>query len=156
MHKLLLHPAVPGRLYQQNHVGVYRSDDYGDTWYAIHKGLPTDYGFGLALHSHDPESCFVVPLEPEQYAYRATPGALRVFRRNGNGRGWQALGRGLPSSDAYMSVLREGLASDPLDPCGVYLGTGGGQVFHSPDEGRTWKALALYLPPVMSVSAAVV
>ena len=156
MHKLLLHPAAPGRLYQQNHMGVYRSDDHGDSWYAIHAGLPTDYGFGLALDPHDADTCFVVPLIPKQYAFRATMGAFRVYRWKGGRRGWTALGKGLPSQGAYLSVLRQGMASDPLDPCGVYVGTGTGQLFHSADAGRTWKTIAQYLPPIFSVAAAVV
>lgn len=154
MHKLLLHPAAPGRLYQQNHDGVYRSDDHGDSWRAIHKGLPFEFGFGLALHPRDPESCYVVPLDPSEGTYRATPGRLRVFR--GGSRGWRALDRGLPAENAYLSVLREGLTSDALRPCGIYVGTGGGHLYRSVDEGLTWSAIALHLPPILSVSAAVV
>lgn len=156
VHKLLAHPAVPGRLYQQNHVGVYRSDDHGDTWYRIDGGLPYDFGFGLALDPHDAETCFVVPLEPEEYAFRATDGALRVYRLNRNGRSWKKLTRGLPSKNAYLSVLRQAMASDPLSPCGVYMGTGGGQIFASADRGDSWQAIAEYLPPVYSVHAAVI
>jgi hypothetical protein len=153
VHKLLAHPAVPGRLYQQNHVGVYRSDDSGDSWYRIDKGLPYDYGFGLALDPRDAERCFVVPLCPQEYAYRATDGALRVYGRRG--RSWKALGKGLPDKGAHVTVLREGLASDALEPFGLYLGTENGQLFTSADEGRTWSSPATYLPPVLSVSVAV-
>lgn len=156
VHKLLLHPAVPGRLYQQNHVGVYQSDDYGDTWFAIHKGLPSDFGFGLTLNPHRPEQCFVVPLDAGQYAFRATPGALRVYGWNGKSRKWSAFGKGLPGHGAHVNVLREGLTSDSLDPVGIYMGTGTGQVYCSADEGRSWKAAAENLPPVLSVSAGVV
>jgi hypothetical protein len=151
VHKLLLHPS--GRLYQQNHIGVYRSDDAGESWQSIDRGLPSDFGFGLAVHPRDPRVCWVVPLEPQGYAYRATRGAFRVYGRRDSG--WQALGRGLPE-DAYLNVLREGMASDPLKPCGVYVGTGGGHVFHSADEGKSWRTLAQYLPAVLSVSVAVV
>jgi photosystem II stability/assembly factor-like uncharacterized protein len=151
---MYVHPAVPGRMYQQNHVGVYRSDDAGDSWYRIDKGLPYDYGFGLALNPNDAESCFVVPLCPEEYAFRATSGALKVYALNG--RTWKPMGKGLPAEGAHVTVLREGLASDSLNPCGVYLGTENGQVFQSADEGRTWLSLATYLPPVLSVSIAVV
>jgi len=151
VHKLLLHPS--GRLYQQNHLGVYRSDDAGASWQAIDRGLPSDFGFGLALHPRDRRVCWVVPLEPQDYAYRATRGAFRVYRRGDAG--WTAHGRGLPE-DAYLNVLREGMASDPLTPCGVYVGTGGGHVFNSSDEGRSWRTLAEYLPAVQSVSVAVV
>lgn len=149
-----MHPAAPGRLFQQNHVGVFRSDDYGSRWTAIHKGLPSEFGFGLALHPRDPEACHVVPLYPRDGTYRATMGALRVYRRTGAR--WTALGRGLPDRGAHLSVLREGLASDTLRPFGLYVGTGGGHVFGSRDEGRTWKPLSLYLPPVLSVSVAAV
>ena len=154
MHKLIAHPAVPGRLFQQNHVGVYRSDDSGDSWYRIDKGLPYDYGFGLALNPNDAEQCFVVPLSPEEYSFRATPGALRVYASKG--KSWKPLAKGLPADGAHVTVLREGLASDPLKPCGVYMGTENGQVFQSADEGRSWTSLATYLPPVLSVSVAVV
>ncbi len=156
MHKLLLHPAAPGRLYQQNHVGVYRSDDHGDTWYSIADGLPTDYGFGLALDASDSEACFVTPLVPKEYAFRATMGAFQVYRWGGAKRGWKALAKGLPKEGAYLSVLRQGMSSDPLSPCGVYVGTGSGHLFHTADGGKSWKALAQYLPPVLSVHAAVV
>jgi photosystem II stability/assembly factor-like uncharacterized protein len=156
VHKLLLHPAVPGRMYQQNHVGVYQSDDYGDTWYAIHKGLPSDFGFGLALHARRPEQCYVVPLDASHYAFRATPGALRVYGWNGKTRKWSANGKGLPSHGAHVNVLREGLSADSLDPVGVYMGTGSGQVYCSADEGRSWRAAAENLPPVLSISVGVV
>jgi len=154
---MLLHPAAPGRIYQQNHMGVYRSDDHGDTWNAIHMGLPSDYGFGLALDPNDPDTCFTVPLETkENYAFRATDGQFRVYRWSGPGRGWKSYSKGLPERGAYLNVLREGMSHDSLNPCGVYVGTGTGQVFHSADAGRSWSPLALYLPPVLSVSAAVV
>ncbi len=156
MHKLLRHPAAPGRLYQQNHVGSYRSDDHGETWTRIDRGLPHDFGFGLALDPGDPETCFVVPMEPQGGTYRATSGALRVYRWGGMPGRWTALGRGLPGDGAYLSVLREGMAWDGLPRCGLYVGTGGGHLFHSPDRGKEWRALAAYLPPILSVSAAVV
>ncbi len=156
MHKLLVHPAEPGRLYQQNHVGVYRSDDHGDSWQRIDDGLPYDFGFGLALNGNDPETCYVIPLEPEQYAFRATDGALCVYRLNKDGRSWKKLSKGLPGKHAHVSVLRQAMGSDSLPRCGIYFGTGGGQVFASADEGSSWQAAAEYLPPVYSVSAAVV
>lgn len=141
-------------MYQQNHFGVYRSDDHGDTWYAIHKGLPSEFGFGLALDPNDGDACFVVPLQPEQYAYRATPGRFAVYRSGR--RGWKARDRGLPTKNAYLNVLREGMSNDSLKPGGVYVGTGTGQLFASRDAGRSWKEIATYLPPILSVSAAVV
>lgn len=154
MHKLLLHPASPGRVYQQNHGGVFRSDDHGENWRRIDKGLPFEFGFGLALDHGDAETCFVLPMEPREGTFRATTGALRVYRRAG--RGWKGLGNGLPQAGAFQSVLREGMASDGLARCGLYVGTGGGHLFHSRDAGRSWKALASFLPPILSVSAAVV
>ena len=156
VHKMLLHPA--GRLYQQNHIGVYRSDNKGDTWDRIDKGLPYEFGFGLALNPADAETCYVTPLEPEGGMYRATSGKLRVYRlRGSNGSpSWEELGNGLPSEAAYVSVLREGMSQDSLDPVGVYVGTGTGQVYASPDGGASWRAIAMHLPPVLSVSAAVV
>lgn len=156
MHKLLVHPAVPGRVYQQNHMGTYRSDNYGDSWNRIDRGLPFDFGFGLAIDRHDPDTCFTFPMEPRGGTYRATTGAVRVYRWGGKPGRWTALGRGLPSSGAYLSVLREGMASDGLKRAGLYVGTGGGHLFHSPDGGKNWKTLAAFLPPVLSVSAAVV
>ncbi|GJM44220.1 MAG: glycosyl hydrolase [Gemmatimonadota bacterium] len=156
VHKLRVHPTEPGRLFQQNHVGVYRSDDHGDSWNRIDKGLPYDFGFGLALNPGNPEVCYVIPLQPEGYAFRATDGALSVFRPNGNGRGWKRLTKGLPQKNAYVSVLRQAMSSDSLKPCGIYFGTGGGQVFASADEGESWQAAAEYLPSVYSVTAAVV
>jgi photosystem II stability/assembly factor-like uncharacterized protein len=155
VHKLLVHPAAPGRLYQQNHVGVYRSDDYGDSWTRIDKGLPYDFGFGLALNSNDPDICYVIPLEPVEYAFRATDGALNVYRPKKSGKGWKKLSKGLPSRHAHVNVLRQAMTSDPLDPCGVYFGTGSGHLFASADEGASWRAIAEYLPTIYSVHAAV-
>ena len=151
-----MHPVEPGRLYQQNHVGVYRSDDHGDSWLRIDDGLPYDFGFGLALNANNPDTCYVIPLEPQQYSFRATDGALCVWRMKKGGRGWKKCSKGLPRKDAYVSVLRQAMTHDTLDPGGVYFGTAGGQVFTSANEGDEWLAAAEYLPPVYSVHAAVV
>lgn len=151
---MLLHPAAPGVLYQQNHVGVYRSSDYGTNWQRIDDGLPYDFGFGLAVHSTDPTACYVLPLKPEEYSFRATDGALSVYRSRNQG--WQKLTRGLPQKNAYVSVLRQAMDSDRLDPCGVYFGTAGGTVFASSDDGTNWVPAAEHLPPVYSVTAAVI
>ena len=157
VHKVLVHPGRRGRLYQQNHVGVYRTDDHGDAWTRIDAGLPYEFGFGLALDPKNPDTCFVTPLEPQEGTYRATAGKFRVYRFRGNGSpAWDELGNGLPSEGAYLSVLREGMGSDGLDPCGVYVGTGSGQVFYSTDRGDSWRSAAAHLPPILSVSAAVV
>ena len=155
MHKLLAHPAAPGVLYQQNHVGVYRSTDHGDRWERIDEGLPYDFGFGLALHAQDPRSCFVVPLEPVDYSFRATDGEFAVYQYGRGGR-WRKRARGLPRRHAHQSVLRQAMASDTLDPCGVYVGTQGGTVFASADAGANWDVAAEYLPAIHSVTAAVV
>ncbi len=154
MHKLLLHPAAPGVIYQQNHVGVYRSKDYGNAWERIDQGLPYDFGFGLAVHPTDPHACYTIPLEPAEYSFRATDGALNVYRSKKNG--WRKLSRGLPQKGAYLSILRQAMDADRLDPCGVYFGTAGGQVYASADEGTSWEVAAGTLPPIFSVTAAVV
>jgi len=150
-----VHPAAPGVLYQQNHVGVYHSTDHGDSWQRIDAGLPYDFGFGLALNANDPHACYVIPLEPQEYMFRATDGALRVYRYGKNGK-WKKLSKGLPGKNAYLSVLRQAISSDDCDPCGVYFGTAGGTVFASADEGASWDVAAEYLPPIQSVTAAVI
>jgi photosystem II stability/assembly factor-like uncharacterized protein len=155
VHKLLVHPAAPGVLFQQNHVGVYKSTDHGDSWTRIDGGLPYDFGFGLALNANDPHSCYVIPLEPQEYMFRATDGALRVYRYGKRGK-WRKLSKGLPGKNAYISVLRQAMSADECNPCGVYFGTQGGQVFASADEGASWDLAAEYLPPIYSVTAAVV
>jgi hypothetical protein len=155
VHKMLLHPAVPGLVYQENHVGTYRSDDYGDTWYSIGKGLPFDFGFGLALDPGKPDTCYTIPLEPEGYMFRRTPGKFRVYQWSGRTK-WKPLSKGLPGSGAYLGVKREGMGSDTMNPTGLYVGTSNGQVFASRNRGQSWNVVAEYLPPVLSVSAAVV
>jgi len=154
VHKLLIHPAAPGVLYQQNHVGVYRSNDYGNAWQRIDEGLPYDFGFGLAVHATDPDVCYVLPLEPQEYSFRATDGALSVYRSKK--KGWRKLTRGLPQKNAYLSILRQAVDADRLDPCGIYFGTAGGHVFASGNEGASWETAAEFLPPIYSVTAAVV
>ena len=155
MHRLLVHPAAPGVLFQQNHVGVYTSTDHGDSWTRIDGGLPYHFGFGLALHAQDPCSCFVIPLEPVDYSFRATDGALAVYEYGRRGK-WRKRAKGLPQKNAHVSVLRHGMTSDTLDPCGVYFGTQGGTVFASNDAGASWDVAAQYLPSVMSITAAIV
>ena len=155
MHKLLVHPAAPGVLFQQNHVGVYKSTDGGDGWERIDGGLPYDFGFGLALNAQDPHSCFVIPLEPVDYSFRATDGALDVYEYGRRGK-WRKRSKGLPRKHAHVSVLRQAMTSDALDPCGVYFGTQGGTLFASNDSGASWDIAAQYLPPIYSVTAAIV
>ena len=155
VHKLLAHPTAPGVLFQQNHVGVYRSTDHGDGWTRIDGGLPYDFGFGLALDASDPDTCFVIPLEPVDYSFRATDGALAVYQYGRRGK-WRKRAKGLPARNAHVSVLRQAMTSDALDPCGVYFGTQGGTLFASGDAGESWAVAAQYLPSIYSVTAAVV
>lgn len=140
------------RLYQQNHCGVYRSDDQGASWEEITEGLPSDFGFPMAAHPQDPNSVYVVPLRGAEL--RTPPdGKLRVFRTRDAGKSWEPLSDGLPQDDAFMGIYREGLCTDGMDPAGLYLGTNTGNLYASIDEGETWKQITPNLPPVMSVSA---
>jgi hypothetical protein len=153
VHKLLLHPAQPDRLYQQNHCGVYRTDDRGDNWIEITNGLPSDFGYALALDPADADVAYVIPEESSHM--RATiDGKLRVYRTRDAGATWEALTQGLPQEHAYVSILREGMCSDPLTPGGLYFGTSSGHLFASRDGGDSWRLIAGYLPRVLSVTAA--
>ena len=160
-HKLLGHPQKDGLLYQQNHCGTYRSDDGGKVWIDITDGLPSRFGLALGLHPHDPNTLYVLP-EDNAIAddevggeFRIVSGnKFRVFRsRNGCGDG-EALTNGLPQKNAYLHSMREGMATDNLDPCGVYVGTTNGQIFYSRDEGDRWELLIDNLPPINSVEVA--
>lgn len=153
VHKLALHPARPDRLYQQNHCGVYRSDDRGESWVEITEGLPSEFGYALAVDPRDPDVAYVVP-EESSHMRTTVGGRLRVYRTRDGGATWEPLTRGLPQEHAYISVLREGLAADGLDPCGVYLGTSSGHLFASRDGGDSWELVAGYLPRILSVTAA--
>jgi photosystem II stability/assembly factor-like uncharacterized protein len=154
VHKLVMSPADHDRLYQQNHVGMHRSDDAGRSWVEITEGLPTEFGFAAAAHPHDRETFYVVPLDGGHG--RCMPeGRAAVWRTRDAGSTWQRLDRGLPQRDAHVGVLREGMAIDALDVPGVYVGTSTGQVFASADEGETWNEIVSYLPPIWSVEVAV-
>jgi len=153
VHKLVMDPKKPSSLYQQNHCGVYRSDDAAENWVEITKGLPSQFGFPMAIHPHDSERFYVVPEEGD--FFRAAPRKqFAVYETRNAGRTWVKRSKGLPAKDAYMGCFREGLATDELDPAGVYVGTRMGHLFHSADEGKTWRLLAQWLPPIYSVSAA--
>jgi photosystem II stability/assembly factor-like uncharacterized protein len=153
VHKVVHHPARPERLFLQNHWGLYRSDDWGDNWQDIANGVPSDFGFAMQMHPHDPDTVFIVPLEAD--TFRCTPEAkLRVYRTKNAGRSWEPLGKGLPQRGAYETVLRDALTADSFDSAGVYFGTRSGKVFGSCDEGETWDELADGLPPIVCVKAA--
>ena len=155
VHKIAMHPSRPERLFLQNHWGLYRSDDCGGSWQDIAHGVPSDYGFAMAAHPHNPDCVYIVPIESDEF--RCTPeGSLRVYRTRNAGESWEPLSRGLPQKGAYETVLRDALAVDSLDPVGIYFGTRSGQLYASADEGRNWKKILDGLPPVVCVKSAVV
>jgi photosystem II stability/assembly factor-like uncharacterized protein len=145
-----MHPTRPNVLFMQKHWDVLRSDDSGDQWREISGNLPTDFGFVIDVHAHEPETIYVVPIKSDSEHF-PLDGQLRVYRSRSGGEEWEPLTRGLPQKDCYVNVLRDAMAVDRLDSCGVYFGTTGGQVFVSPDGGDTWSAIASTLPPVLSV-----
>ena len=151
VHKLAIAPDVAGRLYQQNHCGVYRSDDGGASWTEITRDLPSDFGFPLVVHPHDPQTIYTIPLNGADKGRVVPEGRLGVYRSRDAGATWERLERGLPQENAYLGVLRESMAVDRLDPAGIYFGTSTGQVFASRDEGEQWELLADFLPPIWSV-----
>jgi hypothetical protein len=150
VHNLAMHPDRPDTLFMQKHWDVCRSDDAGDTWTEVSGDLPSDFGSPVAVHAHEPETVYVVPILSDAEHY-PPEGRLRVARSRTGGGEWELLGRGLPQRDCYVNVLRDAMAVDRLDDCGVYVGTTGGQVFASADSGDTWTAIAQYLPAVLSV-----
>jgi photosystem II stability/assembly factor-like uncharacterized protein len=153
VHKLVRSPADPDRLYQQNHVGMHRSDDEGRSWTEITEGLPTEFGFAAAAHPHDRDTFYVIPLDPGHG--RCMPeGRAAVWRTRDAGSTWERLDRGLPQRNAHLGVLREGMAIDGEDIPGLYFGTSTGQVFASADEGESWTEIASYLPGIRSVEVA--
>lgn len=153
VHKLVMSPVDHDRLYQQNHVGMHRSDDGGDSWLEITEGLPTEFGFAAAAHPHDRDTFYVIPLDPGHG--RCMPeGRAAVWRTRDAGSSWERLDRGLPQRHAHLGVLREGMAIDSFDTPGLYFGTSTGQVFASADEGESWSEIASYLPGIASVEVA--
>jgi photosystem II stability/assembly factor-like uncharacterized protein len=152
VHKLLAHPRDPDALYQQNHCGVYRGKFSGKKWTDITRGLPTRFGFGLAVPAAEPQTLFTVPMKGAEYRCNLD-GALQVARSRDGGKTWKHLKRGLPQKDAHVTVLREAMTSDGHDRAGIYFGTQGGTIFATRDAGDSWYVLAENLPPVYSISA---
>ncbi len=150
VHRIALHPSRPGTLFMQKHWDVMRTDDGGDTWREVSGNLPTDFGFVIDVHAHEPETIYVVPIKSDSEHY-PPDGRLRVYRSRTGGHEWEPLTAGLPQQDCYVNVLRDAMAVDALDRCGIYFGTTGGQVYASPDGGDHWSAIARDLPPVLSV-----
>ena len=155
VHKIGRDAANPDRLYLQNHWGLYRSDNGGDSWTDIAHGVPSDFGFCMVAHPHDPDTAYIVPIESDQY--RCTPeGKLRVYRTRNAGKSWEPMTKGLPQKNAMETVLRDAMGSDTLDPAGIYFGTRSGKVYGSNDDGKSWQVILEGVPPVVSVHAAVV
>ncbi|HVL98053.1 MAG TPA: hypothetical protein VM324_02030 [Egibacteraceae bacterium] len=150
VHKLAAHPSRPDVLFMQKHWDVMRSDDGGGSWHEISDNLPTDFGFTIGVHAHEPDTVYVVPIKSDSEHY-PPDGRLRVFRSRTGGGAWEPLTRGLPQHGCFVNVLRDAMAVDALDPCGVYFGTTGGQVYVSADAGDSWTAIVRDLPPVLSV-----
>ena len=150
VHRIALHPSRPDRLFMQKHWDIMRSDNAGDQWSEVSGNLPTDFGFPIDVHFHEPETIFVVPITSDSLHY-PPDGKLRVYRSKTGGNEWEALTKGLPQKDCYVNVLRDAMAVDSLDDCGVYFGTTGGQVYCSPDGGNNWNAVVRDLPAVLSV-----
>jgi serine/threonine protein kinase len=155
VHKIALHESRPERLFLQNHWGLYRSDNRGDSWQDIARGVPSDFGFAMITHPHDADCVYIVPVESDEF--RCTPeGHLRVYRTRNAGGSWEPLSRGLPQKGAYETVLRDALSADSLDPAGIYFGTRSGKLYASRDEGKSWKKIVEGLPQILCVKAAVV
>ena len=150
VHHVAMHPARPDVLFMQKHWDVMRSDDAGDNWREVSGNLPTDFGFVIAVPAHDPETIYVVPIKSDGEHF-PLEGKLRVYRSRTGGNEWEELGKGLPEKDSYVNVLRDAMAVDRLDSCGIYFGTTGGQVYVSADAGDNWAPIVEHLPPVYSV-----
>jgi photosystem II stability/assembly factor-like uncharacterized protein len=150
VHRLAMHRSRPNVLFMQKHWDVMRSDNGGDLWQEVSGNLPTDFGFTMGVHAHEPETVYVVPIKSDSEHF-PLDGKLRVFRSRTGGNEWEPLTKGLPQQDCYVNVLRGAMAIDSLDSCGVYFGTTGGQVYASADSGDNWTAIVRDLPPVLSV-----
>jgi serine/threonine protein kinase len=155
VHKMVMHPARPERLFLQNHWGLYRSDDGAESWKDVANGVPSDFGFAMVAHPHNPDCVYILPIESDEF--RCTPdGRLRVYRTRNAGVSWEPLMRGLPQKRAYETVLRDAMTADSLNPHGLYFGTRSGQLYSSGDEGKTWKRILEGLPAVVCVRSAVI
>ena len=150
VHRIANHPSRPDTLYMQKHWDVLRSDDAGESWHEISGNLPSDFGFPIVVHAHEPETVYVVPIKSDSEHY-PPEGKLRVYRSRTGGNEWEGLTKGLPQEHCYVNILRDAMAVDSLDPCGVYVGTTGGQVYASADSGDSWTPIVRDLPPVLSV-----
>jgi len=150
VHRIAQHPGRPDTLYMQKHWDVMRSDDAGENWREVSGNLPTDFGFPIDVHAHDPETVYVVPIKSDSEHY-VPDGKLRVYRSRTGGNEWEALTNGLPQQDCYVNILRDAMAVDKLDDCGIYFGTTGGQVYVSPNGGDNWSAIGEHFPSVLSV-----
>jgi photosystem II stability/assembly factor-like uncharacterized protein len=150
VHHIAMHPSRPNVLFMQKHWDVLRSDDAGDSWKEVSGNLPSDFGFVIDVNANDPETIYVVPIKSDSEHF-VPDGKLRVYRSRSGGNEWEALTNGLPQNDCYVNVLRDAMAVDSLDKCGVYFGTSGGQVYASADNGDTWAPIVRDLPPVLSV-----
>jgi photosystem II stability/assembly factor-like uncharacterized protein len=150
VHRIAMHPSRPNVLYMQKHWDVMRTDNAGDSWTEVSGNLPTDFGFVVDVHAHEPETVYVIPITSDSEHF-PPDGKLRVYRSRSGGNEWEALTKGLPQSDCYVNVLRDAMAVDSLDKCGVYFGTTGGQVYVSADAGDSWSPIVRDLPAVLSV-----
>lgn len=150
VHRIDAHPSRPDVLFMQKHWDIMRSDNAGESWYEVSGNLPCDFGFPIAVHAHEPETIYVIPIksDSEHYVHDAR---LRVYRSRTGGNEWEALTKGLPQEHCYVNVLRDAMAVDRLEPCGIYFGTTGGQVYASADSGDTWEPIVRDLPAVLSV-----
>jgi photosystem II stability/assembly factor-like uncharacterized protein len=154
VHHIAMHPSRPNVLFMQKHWDVLRTNNAGDLWEEVSGNLPTDFGFVIDVHAHEPETIYVVPIKSDSEHF-PLDGKLRVYRSRTGGNEWEALTKGLPQGDCYVNVLRDAMAVDSLDPCGVYFGTTGGQVYASADAGDSWAPIVRDLPPVLSVEVQV-
>jgi photosystem II stability/assembly factor-like uncharacterized protein len=152
VHRIALHPSRPDVLFMQKHWDIMRSDNAGDSWSEVSGNLPTDFGFPIDVHAHEPETIYVVPIKSDSEHF-PPDGKLRVYRSRTGGNEWEPLTKGLPQRDCYVNVLRDAMAVDSLDQCGVYFGTTGGQVYGSADSGGSWVPIVRDLPAVLSVEA---